>query len=156
MSDFPVKASDIQDAENCWRKPRDLIALLERILRVTIPDAIFGRVWTGNAPPPADKTDYVWEKRSTDGKPLGFFRKWSGLFRPVWPSEPAGYIIAFSGAPSTVTAPFAICDGTNGTPDLRQMMRKAGSSTLGTAGGVDASGPITVTLDYGLMQNVGY
>lgn len=156
MSDFPVNISAIQDAENCWKKPRDFLALLKRILRVTIPDALFGRVWTGNSPPPADKTDYVWEKRDSEFRPLGFFRKFAGLWRPVWPSEPANYMLGFTGDPASVTAPFAVCDGTNGTPDLRQMMRKAGASSIGTAGGVDASGPITVTLDYGIMQYVGY
>lgn len=156
MSDFPLSVSDIQEPENCWRKPRDFLALLKRVLRVTIPDALFGRVWTGNTPPPADKTDYVWEKRTAEFKPLGFFRKFGGSWRPVWPSEPAAFIIGFTGDPATVTTPFAVCDGTSGTPDLRHLMCKQGSTTLGTGGGINASGEITTVLSYGLMQYVGY
>lgn len=157
MSDFPPTIGPIQDSENCWKTPREFLALLRRILKITIPDARFGKIWVANGAPPPELSDYVWEKRSSDGKPLGFFRKFGGLWQPVWPSQPDGYIIGFTGDPADVVAPFAVCDGLNGTPDLRHLMCKTGTTTLGTAGGIEASpAAITSTLSYGLKQYVGF
>lgn len=156
MSDFPVQVSPIQDGENCWKDPRSFLALLRRLLKVVIPDELFGKIWSSPVPPPAERTDWVWEKRSANGEPLGFFRKFGGQFVPVWPTSPGAFIIGFTGDPASISAPFAVCDGLNGTPDLRHLMCKSGTTTLGTSGGINASGAITVSLSYGLMQYVGY
>ena len=62
---------------------------------------------------------------------------------PVPDSIPKGVIVMWSGTLATIPAGWALCDGTNGTPDLQnKFIRGATTATLpGTKGGAD-----TVTL----------
>ena len=63
---------------------------------------------------------------------------------PVPDSIPKGVIVMWSGTLATIPAGWALCDGTNGTPDLQnKFIRGATTTTLpGTKGGAD-----TVTLE---------
>lgn len=50
-------------------------------------------------------------------------------------SLPVGVIGAWRGSLGTIPEHFALCDGTNGTPDLRSRYPKGATTSLGTTGG---------------------
>ncbi|HEV2733563.1 MAG TPA: hypothetical protein VGV85_01955, partial [Longimicrobiaceae bacterium] len=63
---------------------------------------------------------------------------------------PAGTILVWSGALSDIPAGWALCDGTNGTPDLRDrfVMGAAGGAQPGHSGDADThTHPVTITIN---------
>jgi len=55
------------------------------------------------------------------------------------PSIPVGIIGAWRGSLGTIPEHFALCDGTNGTPDLRGRHPKGATASIGTTGGSAAA-----------------
>lgn len=68
---------------------------------------------------------------------MGGFRKYSEPTAFVQPDMFAGSIIIWSGSIVSIPSGYALCDGTNGTPDLRDRFVVGAGSTyaVGASGG---------------------
>jgi hypothetical protein len=72
---------------------------------------------------------------------------------------PPGSIVAYANANGVVPPGYRLCDGTNGTPDLRGRFIRGGSDTAGAVGGsdyvdIEAAGIIEHTHDYTVIADV--
>lgn len=68
---------------------------------------------------------------------MGGYRSHSELIPFVLPNVLPGMIIVWSGSIATIPGGFALCDGNNGTPDLRDrfLLGASGAIAPGTTGG---------------------
>lgn len=79
------------------------------------------------------------------------------------PSIDSGVIVLWSGSIASIPAGWLICDGTNGTPDLRDrfLLGAGGAFAVGATGGSDThTHPFTSdghshTFDFGTELNAG-
>lgn len=163
MTDLPVKVDKVADSENCWTDVRGLFALIAKKLFVTLPVELVVKLWSGSSEPPADKKDWLWFNKTTKGKPVGFFSFYKGKQVPVWPQPgKAAPIVVFSGRVDLVEAPFVVCDGRDGTPDLTTLMVVEGTGVAPVAAdfesGVLGDGNLKdeTNLLLGYMQLQGY
>ena len=69
------------------------------------------------------------------------------------PAVPSGCILIWSGSSGSIPTGFVLCDGTNGTPDLRNsfIVGAGNSYTVGQTGGAT-----TATLTQGNLPNVNF
>lgn len=69
------------------------------------------------------------------------------------PAVPSGCILIWSGSTGSIPSGFLLCDGTNGTPDLRNsfIIGAGNSYTVGQTGGTSS-----ITLTQGNLPNVNF
>lgn len=163
MTDLPVKVDKVADSENCWTDVRGLFALIAKKLFVTLPLELVVKLWIGPSEPPSEKKDWLWLNKTTKGKPVGFFAFYKGKQVPVWPLPgKAAPIMVFNGRVDSVEAPFVVCDGRGGTPDMTEQMLVKGTGVAPVAAdyesGVLADGDLKDETDFqlGYMQLIGY
>lgn len=163
MTDLPVKVDKVTDSENCWTDVRGLFALIAKKLFVTLPLELVVKLWSGPSEPPSEKKDWLWFNKTTKGKPIGLFSFYKGKQVPVWPAPgKAAPIMVFNGRVDSVEAPFVVCDGRNGTPDMAAQMLVSGTLAAPVAAdyisGVLADGDLKdeTNLLLGYMQLIGY
>lgn len=68
-----------------------------------------------------------------------------GTFTENTQTEPAGFIKLWTSDPGNIPPGWAICDGNNGTPDLRLKFPRAVPSNEASSGNVGGSHSITIT-----------
>lgn len=154
MSEFSVNIDTIPAEHDCFGKPSDYENRLRPRLNVEIPDEALGKVWVSSAPPPADKTDWLWARKDSTGKPLAIFSFYRNLWKPWYPDyASAGVTVLqpFTGDPTAVVEPWAVADGTDGTTDMRAQFVLPAGETI-----EDAADPVTQPVLLGYMQFVGY
>lgn len=164
MSQHPVKVDPLAPGEDCWGKPSAFLALLAKKLFVDLPAGLISKIWQGPSEPPSDKKDWLWYNETAKGKPIGFFSFYKGKQVPVWPAPTgAAPIMIFNGRVDTVVPPFSVCDGRDGTPDLKAQMIVEGTGVAPVSGdevggaGTDAANLKDETdLLIGYMQLTGY
>jgi hypothetical protein len=115
--------------------PTDVNGLLDLIstgggLNGTIPDTSGGGVFVGSTPPSSALTNKVWYKTDAAGRPLGVFMFYNGNWRKVYTGVGLGQISMYAGSNAVfdgtglglISGDFdgwALCNGNNGTPDMR-------------------------------------
>lgn len=83
-----------------------------------------------------------------NGAADGQVMKWNGSQWVVGYEMPAGVIVMWSGTAATIPPGWALCDGANGTPDLRNRFVMGATDAGGTGGSTTASwGNHTHTVD---------
>lgn len=78
---------------------------------------------------------------SQSGAAAGQTIKWNGSQWTVSYEMPAGVIVMWSGSAATIPAGWSLCDGTNGTPDLRNRFVFGATNAGGTGGSPSAAVP---------------
>jgi hypothetical protein len=122
-----------QPAPACY--PSDVNGMLDMLttgggLSGTIPDTAGGGVFVGSSPPSSALTQKVWYKTDGAGRPLGVFMFYNGNWRKVYTGAGYGEVRLFAGNPSGFFDGtgrgilggdwdgWALCTGSNGTPNL--------------------------------------
>lgn len=112
----------------------------------TIPDQSGGGVFVGSTPPSSALTNRVWFRTDAAGRPLGVYMFYNGNWRKVYTGVGLGQVSMYSGAPSVFDGTgrgvlggdfdgWALCNGGNGTPDLRDRYIVAANSYNAATGG---------------------
>ncbi len=108
----------------------DLVNLLNALFLPISVNGFNAQIITGSATPGVSDQDKLWFKTDISGNPLGFYVFNSGTWRPVYTAR-IGEITMFAGDPNgifdatgkgIVGTPWdgwALCNGQNGTPDIR-------------------------------------
>lgn len=120
---------DIPDPEDCPATFTDLSALFGELIHAELVGSYIPYV-TGAATPSVDDQDKVWHREDVSGRPIGTFRFYSGSWRREYsgkPNEVSMYrgdpAVDFAGTDGLGTIGgdwdgWALCNGSNGTPDL--------------------------------------
>jgi hypothetical protein len=132
MADVTFTANH-QPAPACY--PSDVNGMLDLLatgaLSGSILDTAGGGVFVGSAPPPSSLTNKVWFRTDAAGRPTGVLMFYNGNWRKVYTAAGLGEVRIYAGNPSglfdgtgrgTIGGDWdgwALCIGTNGTPDLR-------------------------------------
>lgn len=130
----------------CWDTPDAFFALIVANLKVQFPGKFAG-IMIGDQVPAAEDRDKLWFRVTSACEPLGLFIYYNGAWKRAIPNPlPAGSIIhyydptftasdhaenkvkityldnyseTYSAGVAAVDPFWRVCDGTNGTPDLR-------------------------------------
>jgi hypothetical protein len=132
--------SNPQPAPACY--PSDVNAMLRLCaegggLSGTIPDTAGGGVFVGSSPPSSSLTNKVWYKTDGAGRPLGVFMFYNGNWRKVYTGVAIGEIRQYIGTNGAFDGTgrglvggdldgWAVCNGSNGTPNLMGRNLKGG------------------------------
>lgn len=125
-----VTPNQMADPMGCLPGNRQELAnFIPTAITATFNGAQFSLFVTGSATPAPENQDRAWFRTTTGGLPLGWYWFFNGKWRKVT-GLPPDAIINYSGPASnfdgtgkglagSVTESFFICNGQNGTPDLR-------------------------------------
>lgn len=147
---FPLTTGKVpQGVEPC--SIEELVSLLASLSSVEVPDEFLSKVHVGPNTPSRDDTDKVWIVIGEDGKPVGIRKFFRDEWKVVYPEFPVQQIHTYTGDSASIKEPFFVCDGTNGTTDLRSLFKPVSGGYA-----IPVSGPITGTVLLGYMQYLGY
>src|SRR4051812_45928039 len=120
---------DTPDPEDCPATFTELVTLLGELIHAELVGSYIPYV-TGAETPSMDDTDKVWHRLDTTGRPIGTFVYYSGAWRREYTGN-TSEITMYSGDPATDFSGagglgtiggdwdgWALCNGSNGTPDL--------------------------------------
>lgn len=108
----------------------ELVTLLNALFLPVSVGNYNAQIVTGSSTPGVGDQDKLWFRSDNSGNPLGFYTFVSGVWRPIY-SGRLGQITMFSGSPfgffetsgraiaGTTWDGWALCNGNNGTQDLR-------------------------------------
>lgn len=134
-----------QPAPACY--PSDVNGMLALIaggsVQGTIPDNAGGGIIVQPTPPPSSLSNKAWLKTDTAGRPLGWYAFYNGVWRRVYTGVAIGEIRIWSGPIANIfdgtglgavggdLDGWALCNGQNGTPDLRDKFIVSANSYSG-------------------------
>jgi len=136
----------------CFTDVQSLFDLIAEYVTVqTDPNASF--VIISATTPGADDRDKIWFRVDSSGRPLGCYLFYNGAWRKIW-DEPVGAIKFWSGDTSEFDATglgnvggqwdgWAICNGNNSTPDLRDQFIIVANQYSGGSWQTNVTGSLT-------------
>lgn len=112
---FTLKALNAPPGAQCLTTLNAILQAVAKFVQVTSPEGLSGII-IDDAEPGVDDRDKAWIRTEANGQPRGLY-----IYADGWvlvAGVPIGLIALYSGLVSAIPDGWALCDGTNGTPDL--------------------------------------
>lgn len=112
---FTLKALNAPPGAQCLTTLNAILQAVAKFVQVTSPEGLSGII-IDDAEPGVDDRDKAWIRTETNGQPRGLY-----IYQDGWvlvAGVPIGLIGLYSGLVADIPDGWALCDGTNGTPDL--------------------------------------
>lgn len=125
---LPIQGGDLPEGL-CFTTPAELFAEFLRVMSVNIPSSTAAGFVTGSSTPTAEQRTLPWMRTDGSGRPLGVYKFYSGTWRRFYTDMPgtikfidiplAAFDASGKGTAGGDWDGWAVCNGANTTPDLR-------------------------------------